>query len=308
MHSILLVHIKKKKKGFVVMDSIKNLLTDLKLIDSEDVEIFSTKTRDRADIKVMRGKSSGVIFLEDFLSEDSVYESGQYRTEGKNLYGQRDYEIKVDVRRRMKDYEQFYVGKNIVDFGCGEGSFLKEVVKNSTSVVGVEIEKVYAQQLNDIGLKCISDLSKIRSNSIDTIFCFHTLEHLKDPITKLKAFKNSLCQKGHLIIEVPHANDFLLRNLNIQAFKNFTLWSQHLILHSRISLERFLIEAGFNNFIIQGKQRYNFSNHLNWLTNGEPGGHKNMFSGLDTDNLIKSYENSLQMIDATDTLVAIVEN
>ena len=142
----------------------------------------------------------------------------------------------------------------------------------------------------------------------DTIFCFHTLEHLNDPIEVLKSFKKILKPQGHIVIEVPHAKDFLLSTLSNKDFKNFTLWSQHLILHTRTSLEKLLKVSNFNNFIIQGKQRYKLSNHLNWIVSGEPGGHKSLLSSIDTNELTVAYERSLQMIDATDTLVAVIRN
>ena len=65
----------------------------------------------------------------------------------------------------------------------------------------------------------------------DTIFSFHTLEHLPNQIEVLKNLKNYINIGGSLIIEVPHANDFLLKKLEVEEFKEFTLWSQHLILH-----------------------------------------------------------------------------
>ena len=178
----------------------------------------------------------------------------------------------------------------------------------STKVTGIEVEKLYIKKLNASGINCVNRMTDLDDAEVDTIFCFHTLEHLKEPVEILKLFKKCLGSKGHLVVEVPHANDLLLRHLRSQAFKDFTLWSQHLILHSRISLERFLKAAGFSNFIIQGKQRYKLSNHLNWLLSGTAGGHKTILSGLDTNELANAYERSLQMIDATDTLVAIVSN
>ncbi len=290
------------------MNSMRTLLTNLNLIDEQDLELFSTRTRDCENINVLRGKTSGIIFLEASDSIDGIYESGMYRDQLVNLYGKRDFEITVDTRRRLQDYEQFYIGKKIVDFGCGEGSFIRRAVASSDEVIGVELQTSYRKELNKDKIRCIPDLKEIQNDSIDTVFCFHTLEHLKDPIKHLKSFKDILCPKGHLIIEVPHANDFLLRYLKNEEFKGFSLWSQHLILHSRVSLAAFLSEAGFNNFVIQAKQRYSLSNHFNWLIHGKAGGHKNIFSVLDTDELNKAYEGSLQMIDATDTLVAIVSN
>jgi 2-polyprenyl-3-methyl-5-hydroxy-6-metoxy-1,4-benzoquinol methylase len=294
--------------GLSFMKTTKELLLELNLIDLNELEVFSTKTRDKDNITVLRDKKSGIIFLEDFITDDTIYEQGGYRTEGTQIFGKRDYEITVDVRRRLTDYEQFYVGKRVLDFGCGEGSFLREIKGLSQELCGVELEKSYVKDLRDTGINCVNQLDEIESGSLDTIFCFHTLEHLKEPLKFLMEFKRLLKPKGNLIIEVPHSNDFLLRYLECEPFKRFTLWSQHLILHSRVSLERFLRASGYNNFIIQGKQRYNVSNHLHWLRYGKPGGHKSTLSSLDNDELSKVYQSSLQMIDATDTLVAVISN
>ena len=287
------------------MNLIKKCLIELDLINVKNLEVFSRQTRDSKNITVMRDTQSGVIFLDDFVTDNKVYEDGEYRKEGSNLYGKRDYEIICDVRRRLKDYKQFYVGKKIIDFGCGEGTFLKEISADAEEICGIEIEKSYVSHLKSDQINCVLNIKEIPAGSIDTVFCFHTLEHLQRPIEILQEFKRVLGSRGQIIIEVPHANDFLLRYLKSDIFKNFTLWSQHLILHSRISLEKFLNVAGYNNITIQGKQRYPLSNHLHWLNHGKPGGHKSILSSIDTEDLSGAYERSLQMIDATDTLVAI---
>ena len=290
------------------MKSMKSLLAELDIIDTEQLEIFSTRTRDQADLCVLRDTESGVIFIDGFLTEQSSYASGSYREELKKIYGARHHEINIDVSRRIKDYKQFYVGKNILDFGCGEGSFLRGIMDLASSVSGLEIQTVYIDELKNDGINCLKGFQDIGTELYDTIFCFHTLEHLDQPIQVLEKFKSYLKPGGTLIVEVPHARDFLLSALQTEDFKNFTLWSQHLILHTRDSLGRFFRAAGFENFIIQARQRYPLSNHLNWLKNKKPGGHKSILSVIDTDELSCAYEKSLQMIDATDTLIAIVQN
>ena len=289
------------------MGSTRDMLKGLGLINESTIQKFATGTRDREDLSVMRDSSSGIIFIDDFVTDQETYQTGEYRTIGASVYGKRDYEISVDVRRRARDYEQFFVGKKILDFGCGEGTFLVDIKKRADRVAGVEIENAYVNRLHEDGIECFRNLAET-SEKFDTIFCFHTLEHLSKPIDILCQLKEHLTDGGCLVIEVPHANDFLLRYLNNEQFKKFTLWSQHLILHTRMSLMVFLQKAGFEKIIVQGKQRYKVSNHLYWLSNEKPGGHKTLLSAIDTDELTKSYENSLKMIDATDTLVAIVSN
>lgn len=65
--------------------------------------------------------------------------------------------------------------------------------------------------------------------------------------------------------------------------------------------------VGLKNVQIAGVQRYPLSNHLNWLLNGKAGGHKSLFSLIDSDTLFDAYQNELARIDATDTLVALAK-
>ena len=290
------------------MESIKSMLKNLRLFDETDFESISWKTRDKDNIHVIRDKKSGVIFIDQQHSHEEDYKSGDYRIDGEKLYGKRDYEIGKDLSRRVDDYRQFYTGKEIVEFGCGEGSFLEAIKESTQLVTGVEVQEGYVSALNAAQIECVNNLSDTSLQKYDTLFCFHTLEHLNDPINYLNQFKTKIHSSGHIIIEVPHANDFLLKHLHNEDFKNFTLWGQHLILHTRSSLDTILRFCGFEKFIIQGKQRYGLSNHLGWLVDGKPGGHKGVISAIETNELKQAYENSLKAIDATDTLVAVITN
>ena len=161
--------------------------------------------------------------------------------------------------------------------------------------------------LNSKNIFCYKSIEELDNSSLDTVFGFHSLEHVGNPIEILSGLRKKIVDKGYVIFEVPHANDFLIENLKCSKFIDFTLWSQHLILHTRQSLQTFLFEAGYSNITIQAKQRYSVANHLYWLTNGKPGGHKSDLSLIDTTELKNAYERSLQMINATDTLIAVAQ-
>ena len=160
-------------------------------------------------------------------------------------------------------------------------------------------------QLNSDSITCVTSLEDIDDMSFDVCVSFHVLEHLPDPVEVLSKIKKKLTSGGRLIVEVPHANDFLLSTIKNEPFKQFTLWSQHLILHTRESLRRMLAYTGFQNIEIHGVQRYPLSNHLNWLANGKPGGHKSSLGLIDNYVLDEAYSASLARIDATDTIVAV---
>ena len=54
---------------------------------------------------------------------------------------------------------------------------------------------------------------------------------------------------------------------------------------------------------IENYQRYSLSNHLYWLSKGEPGGH-NKWSFLSSSAIDVAYSKSLEKIKKTDTLIA----
>jgi hypothetical protein len=60
----------------------------------------------------------------------------------------------------------------------------------------------------------------------------HVLEHLKDPIQILNQIKKYMNKNTLLIIEVPHANDYLIKDMRCETFKKFTFWSEHYILYT----------------------------------------------------------------------------
>lgn len=288
------------------MAKIFETLESLNLTSKETSELFSNKTRDVSDLKVYKDSSSGVIYIDDFFVGNEEYVAGEYRK--KNIETQKlsDQDI-LDNNRRTEFFEQYYKMQTICDFGCGEGSFLKNTKSLVKKSYGVEIQKNYSDDLNNKeSIECFDSISQV-PKKINSIFMFHVLEHLEDPIYHLSSIYDHLEDDGKLIVEVPHANDFLIKNMNLKKFIDFTLWSQHLILHTQDSLKKFLLKAGFKNITTFGVQRYPLSNHLYWLSNGLPGGHKTELNLLDTQELNKSYENSLKKIDATDTLIAIAE-
>lgn len=287
--------------------TIFDTLEKLELTSLTTRALFNKRTRDTSALNVWRDTVSGVIYIDDFYTGDSTYIEGSYRdSEAKKLdILAPDFERSADATRRVKSNLKFVAGKKIGDFGCGSGDFLKLVQPYCKSVVGIELQKNYVQALNSEGVSCVEELAKIEDESLDVLVSFHVIEHLPRPLEVLAELKRKMVPGGMMLIEVPHANDFLLSAAQCEEFKQFTLWSQHLILHTRESLKRMLEHVGLIDVLIEGVQRYPLSNHLNWLANGKGGGHRSSFAALDSDSLHDAYQSALARNDSTDTLVAI---
>ena len=289
--------------------SILKTLNELELANNS--VLFHKGTRDNSNIDVYRDLNSGVIYIKDNFVGEEEYRQGEYRKEEAKKAGWdlivKDFMRVNDCARRVKENSPFYIGKDITDFGCGYGDFLKETKEFTKSSVGIELQIDCIKELNNFGIRCENSLDMLKNNSIDTFFLFHSFEHLPEPLKILEEIKSKLRKKGRLIIEVPHANDFLISTIKDENFINFTLWSQHLILHTKNSLNKFLDYAGFQNILIKGIQRYPLSNHLHWIINKKSGGHQSQFAFIDTNDLTKAYEQTLANLDSTDTLLAIAE-
>ena len=280
--------------------TIRTTLTQIGAINPERVQLLSTRTRDR-EVPVHIDPATGVIFIDDFFVGDEEYRSGTYRGDE----GRLDYEDLVDSQRRKKFSLPLVYGRSVLDFGCGAGGFLKAIRAEALSLQGIELQESYREALNSLGIPCLSELSDVEV-PVDVATMFHVLEHLPDPLQVLRQIHNVLTPiDGVLIVEVPHARDLLIGRAQCQEFLDFTLWSQHLVLHTRDSLSRLLVAAGFTEVFVEGIQRYGLANHLTWLSKGLPGGHKGPLAALETPELRASYEAALAAADCTDTLIAI---
>jgi SAM-dependent methyltransferase len=287
---------------------IEEQLISLKIIDKSKVTPFYPKVRDRNDVKVLRCNHSGVIYLSSTNHiEQSYYDdkkgvsywSATSREEGlKNTL--------VDDNRRFNQFKELVTNKSYLDVGSGLGGVLDLFKTVAKEVSAVEPQAEIRELLNSIGYKVYKSIEIAPAKNIDVISLFHVFEHLTDPLNSLKQLHSVLTENGKIIIEVPHARDILIETFQLDSFKGFTFWSEHLILHTRNSLENFLSAAGFKNISVMGFQRYPLANHLHWLNKGKPGGHV-LLPQMRNSALETEYSNLLNTIDQTDTLIAIAE-
>ena len=294
-------------------------LIKLKLISKLNLITLSNRTRDKK-IKVLKDLKTKIIFLEKYLTTNKYYSLSKYNDNDRKILDKSikkiNYvktssgNIKVplieDDYRRAVQFEKNLKNKDILDFGCGWGGFLRNV-KNYKSLGGIELRNECINYIRkNIKKIDISDNLNSFDKKFDIITMFHVLEHIPYQIKTLKLLKSKLKNKGKIIIEVPHAEDFLILQEELKEFKNFTFWSEHLILHTYKSLKSILLKAGFKSVNIQYYQRYNFSNHLGWFLKRKPGGH-NFYKEIISDSLNSSYCENLKKLGQTDTLIAIAK-
>lgn len=279
-----------------------------KLTTPEQLRLYYPRVRDREDVQVLRCETSGLIVLSRSDHMDLAHYSEQ---SGFSYWGVNSRENAVmrtrrDDQRRVSQFRSLIEGKRCLDVGSGPGGFLDLASQHVEALAAVEPQAEVRNVLEKCGYKVYPSIEQVSQTGLDVVTIFHVLEHMTNPIETLIQVRRRLRPHGLVVVEVPHARDYLLSHLDHEPFKAFTFWSEHLILHTRASLRLYLELAGFTNIDINGYQRYPLANHLHWIRFGKPGGHE-LRPDLSSPALDAAYAQMLDDMDATDTLIAVAE-
>ena len=113
-----------------------------------------------------------------------------------------------------------------------------------------------------------------------------------NPIKFLKEQIDLLNPNGLIIAEVPNVNDPLTSLYNIPQFEKFYWSIAHHYYYNPKSVSCELKKLNCSNFEIKLDQRYDLSNHIEWLNKGVPGGQKK-YNHIFSQNTLESYKNNL---------------
>jgi ubiquinone/menaquinone biosynthesis C-methylase UbiE len=280
-------------------------LQDLGIVGRDTLEPFGSRTRDRADIGAVRCRRTGVIVLDSVDHVDGYYEAKQHPE--LHALGDRTAVVaahRADTERRVETIAHLVTNRDWLDVGAGSGAMVEAAGDLARTASAVEPQPEFHALLRAAGVAVHADITELGDRSADLVTLFHVLEHIADPLGHLEQVRRVLRREGTVVIEVPHARDLLLDFLALESFRDFTLWSEHLVLHTRESLRVLLTAAGFDFITVSALQRYPLANHLHWLAAGRPGGHER-WSMLRSADLDEAYASMLARLDATDTLLAI---
>lgn len=274
------------------------------LCGSTEFEKLEGSVRDDASLDVLCCKNCSLVSLSSFDHiDENFYENDMMHGGEVNVKNWLE-QTKDDDSRRFRFLKKELKNKKVLDFGCGNGGFLKRSKKLAKKVAGIDLQTSMADFYKKNNLEVFQDIGQIE-DKFDLITMFHVLEHIKDPIELLKRLGESLTPEGQIIIEVPSSDDALLSIYKNPAFSHFTYWSCHLFLFNEKTLLEVIEKAGFRVNYLKYVQRYGFANHLYWQIAKKPGGHKKLwFMNCKVMNWF--YEKALASVKATDTLVVSI--
>jgi SAM-dependent methyltransferase len=199
------------------------------------------------------------------------------------------------VIRRMPFLKE-YLRPNIdlLEIGCSSGFMMDAFREMDINCYGIEPSGEFGEFLASNGYKIFESLSDIHEEKFDLITHFFVFEHIADPFDFINQNLRLLKDGGVMISEIPCANDPLTSIYEIEAFENFYWSIAHHYYYTPESLSYVLDQIGCKYELIP-EQRYDISNHMNWMSNAKPGGQGKYFRELGED-LTEAYKK--RMIDS----------
>lgn len=259
--------------------------------------------RDAPHVGVKRCNLCGFITHQEDVSGMVHYEAGSMMnwTTGRTL----DKIQAEDTHRRVNALSELLSEvqgpRSYLDFGCGDGSVVREMGFFEPLSYGYDLDNSRFPKDTDDKLSLFSTLEEIGGKKFSVVSAFHVVEHANDVVGLIDLMASLVASNGYLVIETPNANDSLLSLYDSREFRDFTFWSHHPSLCSAVFLEEALEQVGLILEESQNIARYGLANHLFWMMEGRPGGHKAL-DGLISDDSDRRYRDLLTKKGVGDTL------
>lgn len=150
--------------------------------------------------------------------------------------------------------------KNIVEVGCGKGTFLKRLVSASNSR-GYGFDPSYVGKKVELDGKAIFEKNFYDESCTDLptdfVICRHVIEHVPDPILLLKNIKKALKNKSDTLVffETPNV-EWILDNKVI-----FDFFYEHCSYFNKNSIIKVFEKSGFDVQVVN----YEFKDQYMWI-------------------------------------------
>ena len=253
-------------------DKIK--FTKCKICEGPIVTL-SIKTVD--GLPMAQCQNCGLIFIKEIPSK--TMNSSQNEAETINYYSELYSHTPPKFSNGLKRITNYLRGKGIKDFnslelldiGCGDGTFLQLCKEKGFKVAGVDINPAAVNLCKTKGIREVfhGSIDEVPGN-FDIITMFDVLEHLVDPKNLLMKVWKKLKPGGIVYIETPRK---CLLDAYISFFSLFTsirnnrVSNEHLQLFTDKSLNILLKFSGFNIVYFFKRQSLSWANKKQYIYN-----------------------------------------
>jgi SAM-dependent methyltransferase len=195
-----------------------------------------------------------------------------------------------------------FIGKKVLDYGCGLGLFLNLLSKVSSETHGFDLSSHFDEFIRRNGHSFYSDSSDIPTDYFDVVVSFDTLEHVEKPKEFLSSIFNCLSENGVLVIGLPNFDDFTKKL--VPDYRKFFYHLSHLWFFRRDVLEGLLVEIGFKILDATSVHKYDINNLVNWAKDDKPTGKSGSMLDSYTE---KSFRNNIERMGIGSHLLIIAE-
>ena len=148
--------------------------------------------------------------------------------------------------KRLELIEKHCQGRNLLDIGCGPGTFLKVAAERNWNTIGIEVNASSVASCHAAGLKAICGTfphAELTGKRFDAIVLNDVIEHLTEPRQALETIREMLAPRGVLFMSTPDVGSMVSRLSGVRWLHLKPI--EHLTYFDRRTLRRTLNETGF---------------------------------------------------------------
>lgn len=219
-------------------------------------------------------KELGLKYFEDAYSNTDRFKKHSYYRNDKLIFKRNRQRFENEINNIPSP------NNKILDFGAGQGHFLRIAMDNNWEARGVEVSEAgrkNAKSKFDITL--LKSLKELDISDFGIITLWDVIEHLENPKETIKELTNYLHPKGVFVIETSNINslDYIIQKRNWEYFN-----IDHLFYYSRTTMNYLLDTLNFEPVVLK-----NNSSNLNTKKKNKFEKYKVLLNPMNLPSIIK---------------------